>query len=177
MRLNDLNNFYHEWEIDSLPWDSVTPLPAGGKHPAELDQALVESITAFLVAELGPEASPARAATLAFLYLYMHLAKGDRRYVHHTAFWLALWSEGRSSLSTWAGSGPCQRARLSFFLSPAAGWDEPRFLHFSGGTVINFVFGLYIGLRSTLPHGPLSPLVLGWVPQRPSPPALQRRSS
>ncbi|KAG2017833.1 cystathionine beta-lyase [Coprinopsis cinerea AmutBmut pab1-1] len=75
----DLGNFYHEWDIDSLPWDALTPIPPGEEHPEELDQRLIEALSQSVLAELGDENKQARAATLAFLYLYMTLARGQHR--------------------------------------------------------------------------------------------------
>lgn len=111
VHFSDIDNFYHEWDIQNLPWDSVTPIPVGGTHPEELDQRLVEAITSTALAELGEDKKAARAASLAFLYLYMALAKGDRR--------PALNFTARSTLPVGAGLGSsasfstCAAAALS----------------------------------------------------------------
>jgi hypothetical protein len=63
----DIDNFSHEWEIDALPWHSVTPVPVGAEHPDALDQTLLDAIGAVA---LPPELAlppTARAAALAFL--------------------------------------------------------------------------------------------------------------
>ncbi|KAJ2925518.1 hypothetical protein H1R20_g11578, partial [Candolleomyces eurysporus] len=97
VHFTDIDNFYHEWDIPSLPWDSVTPVPVGGEHPEELDQRLIDALTSTTLAELGEEKKAASAASLAFLYLYMILAKGDRR--------PALNFTARSTLPVGAGLG------------------------------------------------------------------------
>ncbi|KAF5337561.1 hypothetical protein D9611_015012 [Ephemerocybe angulata] len=95
VHFSDIDNFYHEWDIQNLPWDS----------------RLVEAITSTALAELGEDKKAARAASLAFLYLYMALAKGDRR--------PALNFTARSTLPVGAGLGSsasfstCAAAALS----------------------------------------------------------------
>ncbi|PFH53110.1 hypothetical protein AMATHDRAFT_55556 [Amanita thiersii Skay4041] len=79
VHLHDINNFYHEWDIDSLPWSAVTPLPAGGEHPEELDQALIDELNNKVLNALDTEERQAHAASLAFLYIYMKLATLDSR--------------------------------------------------------------------------------------------------
>lgn len=75
----DIDNFYHEWNLSDLPWDAVTPVKLGGVHPDNLDEKLVNAITG---KALGPVVQPkAKAAAIAFLYLYMILAHGGERYV------------------------------------------------------------------------------------------------
>ncbi|KAJ2916633.1 hypothetical protein MD484_g3808, partial [Candolleomyces efflorescens] len=97
VHFTDIDNFYHEWDVQSLPWDSVTPVPVGGEHPEELDQRLIDALSSTTLAELGEEKKAASAASLAFLYLYMILAKGDRR--------PALNFTARSTLPVGAGLG------------------------------------------------------------------------
>jgi hypothetical protein len=94
----DIDNFSHEWEIDALPWHSVTPVPVGAEHPDALDQTLLDAIGAVA---LPPELAlppTARAAALAFLYLYMASAPagGPRPALHFAA---------RSALPIGAGLG------------------------------------------------------------------------
>lgn len=81
MHFNDIDNFYYEWDIEALPWDAVTPVPAGDEHPESLDQKLINAISEGPLKGLDDNAKSARAAALAFLYLYLILAKGGDRYV------------------------------------------------------------------------------------------------
>jgi hypothetical protein len=73
IHLKDLDNFHHEWDVESLPWDAVTPITPGDEHPEALDQRLVDALNArALNSDMH---TPARGATLAFLYLYMILSR------------------------------------------------------------------------------------------------------
>lgn len=74
----DIDNFYHEWDVESLPWDAVTPLAAGEEHPDVLDQKLIDAVLAGPLKDLGEEAKHARAAALAFLYMYLMLSHPRR---------------------------------------------------------------------------------------------------
>ncbi|TFY60028.1 hypothetical protein EVG20_g7572 [Dentipellis fragilis] len=75
----DVGNFYHEWVLDDLPWDSVTSVDLGNEHPEQLDQRLVDAITKRALPE-SIEANPmAKGASIAFLYLYMTMAHGGER--------------------------------------------------------------------------------------------------
>jgi mevalonate kinase len=67
----DIDHFTHEWDIASLPWDAVTPVPLGAEHPAALDQTLLDAIGAVALPPELDIAPNARVASLAFLYLYM----------------------------------------------------------------------------------------------------------
>lgn len=81
VHLSDIDNFYHEWDVDELPWDAVKSVEPGDHHPDLLDQNLVDAINERAI---GPDihALPhAKAAAVAFLYLYMILAHGDERFV------------------------------------------------------------------------------------------------
>jgi hypothetical protein len=72
IHLKDLDS-YHEWDVESLPWDAVTPIAPGDEHPDELDQRLVDALhSRALNIEIT---TPARGASLAFLYLYMILSR------------------------------------------------------------------------------------------------------
>lgn len=74
----DIDNFYHEWDIDSLPWDAVTPLAAGEDHPEVLDQVLMDAICAGPLSGFGEDVKHAKTASLAFLYMYLMLSHGRR---------------------------------------------------------------------------------------------------
>lgn len=82
MHFADIDNFYHEWEIDSLPWDVVVPVAVGEEHPEVLDQKLVDAIHDGPLRELGEDRKHARAASVAFLYMYLMLSKGNDRCVY-----------------------------------------------------------------------------------------------
>ncbi|RDB26082.1 Cystathionine beta-lyase [Hypsizygus marmoreus] len=79
VHFDDIDNFYHEWDIDELPWDAVTPVPAGDEHPEDLDQKLISAITEGPLNGLIDSKKNAYAASLAFLYMYLVLADGERR--------------------------------------------------------------------------------------------------
>jgi hypothetical protein len=70
--------------MTDLPWDSVTVVRRGHQHGPSLDQGLVEAIISLSLPEsLKSEGSRARAATIAFLYLYMTLADDTVKSVPH----------------------------------------------------------------------------------------------
>ncbi|KAF8150764.1 cystathionine beta-lyase [Crassisporium funariophilum] len=94
VHLHDMDNFYHEWDIDSLPWDAVTP--AGDEHPEDLDHRLVDALNEGVLSGLSEEQKAIRGASLAFLYLYMILARTDRPTFNFTA---------RATLPVGAGLG------------------------------------------------------------------------
>lgn len=73
----DVGNFRHEWRLDELPWDSVTPVGVGAFHADQLDQKLVDALLEKPIHETMDR--KARTAALAFLYLYMVLAHGGER--------------------------------------------------------------------------------------------------
>ena len=68
-----MENFYHEWDVDNLPWDAVTPVAPGDEHP-ELYQRLVVALNQRALNEFTEEQKASRGGSLAFLYLYMILA-------------------------------------------------------------------------------------------------------
>jgi hypothetical protein len=74
-----MENFSHEWDVDSLPWDAVTPVAPGEGHPDELDQRLVHALNQKALNEFTEEQKAARGGSLAFLYLYMILAGSHNR--------------------------------------------------------------------------------------------------
>lgn len=80
VNFSDLGSFFYEWEIDKLPWDAVTPVPAGASHPDALDTALMEAIDKHALPAASEENSKARNAAWTFLYLYLILATQDSRY-------------------------------------------------------------------------------------------------
>ncbi|EPQ52753.1 cystathionine beta-l [Gloeophyllum trabeum ATCC 11539] len=75
----DIENFYHEWDINNLPWDAVTTIQVGQEHPEQLDQTLMEAISTRALPASIDAAPKARGAATAFLYLYMILAHGGER--------------------------------------------------------------------------------------------------
>ncbi|KAF8968014.1 cystathionine beta-lyase [Flammula alnicola] len=75
IHLQDLDDFRYEWDVESLPWDAVTPVAPGEEHPEELDQRLVEALNSRALHAFNEEQKAARGASLAFLYLYMILSK------------------------------------------------------------------------------------------------------
>ena len=77
IHLQDLDSFYNEWDVKSLPWDAVTPIAPGDEHPDELDQRLVDALNSSALNSEMP--ASARGASLAFLYLYMILSKHQDR--------------------------------------------------------------------------------------------------
>ena len=79
VHLQDLDNFYHEWDIETLPWHAVTPVAPGQVHPEELDQRLIEALNDGALERIDEERKPARGAALAFLYLFMILCRDDDR--------------------------------------------------------------------------------------------------
>ncbi|WFD21985.1 cysteine-S-conjugate beta-lyase [Malassezia equina] len=60
----------HAWDASTLPWSLVTRTEAA---PTELEPQLLAALSA-LVAKTWPQEDRRHAASLAFLYLYMHLA-------------------------------------------------------------------------------------------------------
>jgi mevalonate kinase len=76
----DIDNFYREWDIESLPWDAVTPIAAGQEHPDVLDQVLMDAIVAGPLKDIDETAKHAKTAGLAFLYMYLMLSH-FKRYV------------------------------------------------------------------------------------------------
>ncbi|KAJ7039593.1 Cys/Met metabolism PLP-dependent enzyme-domain-containing protein [Mycena alexandri] len=92
----DIDNFYHEWNVDSLPWDAVTPIAAGQEHPDILDQTLIDAIVAGPLSGLDEEAKHAKTAGLAFLYMYLMLSHSRRPAINFTA---------RATLPVGAGLG------------------------------------------------------------------------
>jgi len=79
VHFGDIDYFYYEWDIDGLPWDAVTPVSVGQEHPEDLDPRLIARISAGPLSGLGEDKKNARAASTAFLYMYMILAKGGER--------------------------------------------------------------------------------------------------
>jgi mevalonate kinase len=92
----DIDNFYHEWDTESLPWDAVTPLAAGEDHPDVLDQVLIDAICDGPLKDLGDDAKHAKTASLAFLYMYLMLSHPRRPSFNFTA---------RATLPVGAGLG------------------------------------------------------------------------
>ncbi|KAH9481650.1 Cystathionine beta-lyase [Psilocybe cubensis] len=97
IRLLDIGNFTHEWDVQSLPWDAVTPIAPGDEHPEELDYRLVVALNEKALHFIGDENKAAHGACLAFLYLYMILNRNEE----YPAFDFA----ARSTLPVGAGLG------------------------------------------------------------------------
>ncbi|EMD34086.1 CsMn27 [Gelatoporia subvermispora B] len=93
----DLDNYQHEWDIDDLPWDVVTSIPAGEEHPDTLDQKLIDAINTRVLPPADQVPRSANNASLAFLYLYMTIAHGAERPSFHIVT--------RSTLPVSAGLG------------------------------------------------------------------------
>ncbi|KAJ7914934.1 Cys/Met metabolism PLP-dependent enzyme-domain-containing protein [Mycena leptocephala] len=92
----DIDNFYREWDIESLPWDAVTPIAAGQEHPDVLDQVLMDAIVAGPLKDIDEAAKHAKTAGLAFLYMYLMLSHFKRPSFNFTA---------RATLPVGAGLG------------------------------------------------------------------------
>ncbi|KAJ6631005.1 cystathionine beta-lyase [Mycena sp. CBHHK59/15] len=92
----DIDNFYHEWDIESLPWEAVTPIATGEEHPDVLDQVLIDAINAGPLQDIGDEAKHAKTASLAFLYMYLMISGSKRSSFNFTA---------RATLPVGAGLG------------------------------------------------------------------------
>ncbi|KAF9000617.1 cystathionine beta-lyase [Cyathus striatus] len=79
VHFHDIDGFYQEWDIDSLPWNAVTPVALGEEHPEVLDSKLMEALLLGPLASLGDDKKQARVASLTFLYMYMILTRGDKK--------------------------------------------------------------------------------------------------
>ncbi|TFK40243.1 cystathionine beta-lyase [Crucibulum laeve] len=97
VHFSDIDNFYNEWDIDSLPWDAVSPIDVGELHPEDLDPRLIDALHAGPLGGFTEDKNHAVAASLAFLYIYMTLARGTER--------PALNFTARSTLPIGAGLG------------------------------------------------------------------------
>ncbi|KAF7375185.1 Cystathionine beta-lyase [Mycena sanguinolenta] len=84
VHFTDIDNFYREWDINTLPWDAVIPLAAGEDHPDVLDQNLLDAISNGPLQSLG-EQPKAKTASLAFLYMYLILGYSKRPSFNFTA--------------------------------------------------------------------------------------------
>lgn len=82
LRLPDLDNFEHEWDIDhDLPWQAATSVFAGAEHPDVLDAKLIDAITSTALPSSISANKRAVPSCIAFLYLYMSLSVNERRYI------------------------------------------------------------------------------------------------
>jgi hypothetical protein len=137
VHLHDIDGFYHEWDIDSLPWPAVTPVPIGCEHPDTLDQNLVDALSQGPLAHVGPDT--AKMASLAFLYMYMSLSVNHSRYHFSTVYLICIGANGFSdphstsplarlclSVQVWAPRLhiPLVLLRLSFFCTSASAYPN-----------------------------------------------------
>ncbi|CCM04967.1 uncharacterized protein FIBRA_07165 [Fibroporia radiculosa] len=97
IHLSDIGNHTHEWDLDDLPWDVVTPIHPGEAHSDQLDQKLMDAISTRALPPASELPSKAHGALVAFLYLYMSLAHGGERPSFHIII--------RSTLPVGAGLG------------------------------------------------------------------------
>lgn len=81
VHFTDIDNFYHEWDVDSLPWEAVTPIALGEEPPEVLNEKLVDALNKGPLGHLDDTQSASRGAGLAFLYLYMTLSNVQDQYV------------------------------------------------------------------------------------------------
>jgi cystathionine beta-lyase/mevalonate kinase len=79
VHFTDINNFNCEWELDELPWDAVTAVDLGHEHPENIDEKLVDAITNRALSTSIETEPRAKAAAIAFLYVYMILAHGGEK--------------------------------------------------------------------------------------------------
>ncbi|KAG9082239.1 cystathionine beta-lyase [Ceratobasidium sp. UAMH 11750] len=79
LTLPDLGAPTLSWDIDTLPWEAVTPVGAltGTTGPVALDARLVPALEAVL--DAGKLEGRVRGAAMAFLYLYMAMGGTDVR--------------------------------------------------------------------------------------------------
>ncbi|KAH9828648.1 ribosomal protein S5 domain 2-type protein [Rhodofomes roseus] len=128
--LTDTGDYVHEWDLDGLAWDTVTPVLPGEHHADQLDQKLMEAIAA----------RGAHSASVVFLYLYITMAHGGER--------LSFSFTARPTLPISAGLGPSasysaciatalllphQQIKIPPLLAPMrpVGADDPGHLHMS----------------------------------------------
>ncbi|KIM33447.1 hypothetical protein M408DRAFT_326161 [Serendipita vermifera MAFF 305830] len=80
LHLPDLNNWRHAWDIESLPWDAVTPTRVGEDHGPILDARLMDAIDTRALPDTVnlPQFLRAKAAVTAFLYIYMILRQDGK---------------------------------------------------------------------------------------------------
>ncbi|KAH8100909.1 cystathionine beta-lyase [Cristinia sonorae] len=80
VRLTNVGDHYHEWDVDELPWDAATPVVPGDSHGEVLDQRLLDAITQRALPPADQLPPKTHGALLAFLYLYMSIShKGFRQ--------------------------------------------------------------------------------------------------
>lgn len=81
VHFTDIDNFYHEWDVDSLPWEAVTSIALGEEPPEVLDEKLIDALNEGPLGHLDDTKSASRGACLTFLYLYMTLSNVQDQYV------------------------------------------------------------------------------------------------
>ncbi|KAH9838355.1 cystathionine beta-lyase [Rhodofomes roseus] len=140
LQLTDIGDYVHEWDLDDLPWDAVTPVLPGEHHADQLDQKLMEAIAVRALPAQSEMPKGAYSASVAFLYLYMTMAHGGERPSFNFA--------ARSTLPIGAGLGSSasysaciatallllhQRIKIPPLPAPTrpAGADDPGHLHMS----------------------------------------------
>jgi hypothetical protein len=97
LRLPDLGSFYHEWAIDDLPWKAIPTLASPESLQETIDQSLVEAISDQALPSHVHSNPQAKAATVAFLYLYMTMGLNERRYACAICCKLALLTKASQS--------------------------------------------------------------------------------
>ncbi|GJE85526.1 cystathionine beta-lyase [Phanerochaete sordida] len=79
VHFTNIEDYRHEWDLDALPWDAVSPVPPGDDHPENLDQRLLQAIHERALPPAHKMPPKAHAAAVAFLYLYMTMTHGGER--------------------------------------------------------------------------------------------------
>ncbi|TCD63579.1 cystathionine beta-lyase [Steccherinum ochraceum] len=74
VRLTNVGDHYHEWNIDDLPWDAASPVPPGEAHADTLDQHLLDAIVQRSLPPADDLPPKTHGALLAFLYMYMSIS-------------------------------------------------------------------------------------------------------
>ncbi|EJU04737.1 cystathionine beta-lyase [Dacryopinax primogenitus] len=78
LRLPDLGGYEEEWVVEDLPWEALRALADGEPHGPVLDEQLIAAVTNETLRKEKATKSSQNAA-VAFLYLYMMLARDDSK--------------------------------------------------------------------------------------------------
>lgn len=82
LRLPEVDDFSHTWDINALPWESTSNVRYDGASVPTLDQTLLDAISSKALPDTLQTGQPrAKNAVIAFLYLYMSLADAVIRHV------------------------------------------------------------------------------------------------